>query len=55
MCNLDKESGVNPPLTPPRRGRTESGGKKNLERFALWRSDFYTELSRVEIIGSGKN
>ncbi|WP_287522313.1 hypothetical protein [Okeania sp. SIO2C2] len=24
--------GVNPPLTPPRRGRTESGGKKEEER-----------------------
>ncbi|WP_287521033.1 hypothetical protein [Okeania sp. SIO2C2] len=23
-----EESGVNPPLTPPRRGRTESGGKR---------------------------
>ncbi|NET28098.1 hypothetical protein [Okeania sp. SIO1I7] len=29
---MTESSGVNPPLTPPRRGRTESGGKREGRR-----------------------
>ncbi|NEP42772.1 MAG: hypothetical protein F6K25_10605 [Okeania sp. SIO2G4] len=47
--------GVNPPLTPPRRGRTESGEKKEEERVVEGESFLFALLSGHDIISQITN
>ncbi|NEN90896.1 MAG: hypothetical protein F6K48_19060 [Okeania sp. SIO3H1] len=49
MNSFKEESGVNPPLTLPKRGTQESGGKKKKKVFGrVSGTEFYRAIKRTQ-------